>query len=83
MLVLDVQKSDSVIHIYVSILLQILFLFSLLQSIEQCSLCYRVGPGCDCYHSFLNDFSAFVLIPNLGEFRTKHMTWDKYIVLKG
>ena len=38
-----VQKSDSVIHIYGSILSQILFPFRLLRSIEQISLCYTSG----------------------------------------
>ena len=43
MLVSGVQQSDSVTHIHVSILFQILFPFSLLQNIEQSSLCYTVG----------------------------------------
>ena len=43
-LVSGIQKSDSVIHIQVSILFQILFPFRLLQNIEQSSLCYTVGP---------------------------------------
>ena len=43
-LVLGVQQSDSVIHIHVSILFQIIFPFRLLQNIEQHSLCYTVGP---------------------------------------
>ena len=43
-LVSGAQHSDSVIHIHVSILFQILFPFRLLQSIEQSSLCYTVGP---------------------------------------
>ena len=42
MLVSGVQQSDSVIHIHVSILFQILFPFRLLQNLEQCSLCYTV-----------------------------------------
>ena len=46
MLVSGVQQSDSVIHIHVSILFQILFPFSLLQNIEECSLCCVVGPCC-------------------------------------
>ena len=41
----------SVIHIHVSILFQILFPFRLLQSIEQSSLFYTVGP---CWLSILN-----------------------------
>ena len=39
-LVSDVQRSDSVKHIHVSILFQILFRLRLLQNIEQRSLCY-------------------------------------------
>ena len=39
-LVSGVQQSDSVIHIRISILFQILFPFRLLQNIEQSSLCY-------------------------------------------
>ena len=50
-LVSDIQQSDSVIHIHVSILFQILFLIRLLQNIEQSSLCYTVGP---CWLSILN-----------------------------
>ena len=41
-LVSGVQQSDSVIHIHVSILFQILF--PILQNIEQSSLCSTVGP---------------------------------------
>ena len=51
MLVSGVQQSDSVIHIHVSILFQILVPFRLLQSIEQMSLCCTVGP---CWLSILN-----------------------------
>ena len=43
--------TDSVIHIYVTFLFQILFPFRLLQDIEQHSLCYIVGP---CRLSILN-----------------------------
>ena len=43
-LVSGIQHSDSVIHIHVSILFQILFPFSLLHNIEQSSLCSTVGP---------------------------------------
>ena len=49
-LVSGVQQSDSVIHIHVSILFQILFPFRLLQNMEQSSLCYTVGP---CWLFFL------------------------------
>ena len=50
-LVSGVQQSDSVIHIHVSILFQILFPFRLLHNIEQSSQCYTVGP---CWLSILN-----------------------------
>ena len=43
MLVSGIQQSDSVIHIQVSILFQVIFPFRLLQNIEQSSLCYTVG----------------------------------------
>ena len=43
-LVSGVQQSESVIHINVSVLFQILFPFMFLQNIEQSSLCYIVGP---------------------------------------
>ena len=50
-LVSGVQQSDSVTHIHVSILFQIIFALSLLHNIEQSSLCYTVGP---CRLSILN-----------------------------
>ena len=50
-LVSGVQQSDSIIHIHVSILFQILFPFRLLHNIEWSSLCYTVGP---CWLSILN-----------------------------
>ena len=44
-LVLSVQKSDSVIHAYIYIFLfQIIFHYRLLQIIEHSSLCNTVGP---------------------------------------
>ena len=49
-IVSGVQQSDSVLHIHVSILFQILFPFRLLHNIEQSSLCYTVGP---CWLSIL------------------------------
>ena len=52
-LVSGVQQSDSVIHIHVSILFQILFPVRLLQNIEKSSLCYTVGP---CWLSILSFF---------------------------
>ena len=52
MLVSDVQQSDSlIIHIHVSVLFQIFLLIRVLQHIEQCSLCYTVGP---CWLSILS-----------------------------
>ena len=45
-LVSGVQQIDSVIHIHVSILLQILFHHRLLQDIEYSPLYYTVGPCC-------------------------------------
>ena len=50
-LVSGVQQSDSVIHIHISILLQVLFPFRLLLNIEQSSLCYAVSP---CWLSILS-----------------------------
>ena len=50
-LVSGVQQSDSVIHIHVSILFQVIFPFRLLQNTEQSSLCYTVGP---CWSPILN-----------------------------
>ena len=46
----DVQAIVSVTRIYVSTPFQILFPYRLLQSVEQISLSYRVGP---CYISIL------------------------------
>ena len=43
-LVSGVQQSDSVIHRHVFTLFKILFPFRLLQSIEQSSLYFTVGP---------------------------------------
>ena len=42
-LVSGIQKNDSIVHIHISILFQIIFSFRLLQSIGQSSLCYTVG----------------------------------------
>ena len=58
-LVSGVQQSDSVIHIHVSILFQILFPFRLLENIEQSSLCYSVGP---CWLSVLNPVVCTLLL---------------------
>ena len=51
MLLQGVQQRDSVIHIRVSILFQILSPFRLLHNIEQSSLCYSIGP---CWLFILN-----------------------------
>ena len=50
-LVSGIQQSDSLIHIHVSVLFQILFPFRLLQCTEKSFLCYIVGP---CWLSVLN-----------------------------
>ena len=69
-LVSGVQQSESVIHIHVSILFQILFPFRLLHSIEQSSLCYTVGP---CWLSILNIAvcTCQSQTPNLSELTVK------------
>ena len=48
-LVSGVQQSDSIVHIHLSILFQILFPFILLKNIEHSSLCYTVGPYRTCF----------------------------------
>ena len=50
-LVSGIQQSDSVVHIHVPIIFQILFQLRLLQSIEQSSLYCRV---CPCWLFILN-----------------------------
>ena len=50
-LISSVQQSDSVIHVCVSILFQVLFPFYLVHDIEQSYLCYTVGS---CWLSILN-----------------------------
>ena len=45
-LVSGVEQSDSVIHVHISILFQILFSYRLLQSIGSSSLCCIIGPYC-------------------------------------
>ena len=54
-----VQQGGSVIHIHVSILFQILFLFRLFHNIEQSSLCYTVDP---CWLSILFIYFLFYFI---------------------
>ena len=61
-LVSGVQQSDSVIHIHVSILFQILLPIRLLQNIEQSSLCYAVGP---CWLSILFYFLKNIYLVSL------------------
>ena len=60
-LVSGVQQSNSVTHIHVSILFQILFPFRLLHNIEQSSLCYTVGP-CWLSFLFLLEYSCFSML---------------------
>ena len=50
-IVSSIQQSNSVIHLHVSIFLQIVFPFKLSQNIEQRFLCYTVGP---CWLSILD-----------------------------
>ena len=50
-LISGVQKSNSVVHIHVAVIFQILFPYRLLQSTEQSSLCYTVGS---CWLSIVN-----------------------------
>ena len=61
MLVSDVQQSDSVIHMYISIVFQILFHYRLLQAIEYSSMCYTAGLFLKIY--FICS-SVYLLIPN-------------------
>ena len=44
MFVSGIQQNDSVIHIHMFILFQVLFSYGLSQNIEQTSLCYIVDP---------------------------------------
>ena len=57
------RQCDSIIHIYVSLLFQILFPFGLLQNIEQSSLCCTVGPCCYLLLSILNRAVRVYLFP--------------------
>ena len=61
-LVSGIQQSDSVIHIHVNVLFQVLFPFRLLQNIEQSSQCYTVGPCCS---SILNMIHVNPKLPNV------------------
>ena len=62
MLVSSVPQSDSVVHVHVSILLQILFPHRLLQNTEQSSLCY-IYDGSLLVTYFIYS-SVYMLIPN-------------------
>ena len=64
LLVLGVQQSKPIIHMYMPIPLQILFQYRLLQIIEQIFLCYRVGT----YYLIiqLSYFYSFLYICELG-----------------
>ena len=61
MIVSSVQQGDSVIHIHVSILLQILSPFRSLPGIKESSMCYSVGP---CWLSNFNYSSVYMSVPN-------------------
>ena len=60
-LVSGVQQGDSVIHIHIFTLFRILFPFSLLQNIEQNSLCYTVGL---CWLTILHIVACTYQSPN-------------------
>ena len=61
------QQSDSIIHICIFILFQILFSYRLSQNIEQSSLCYTVGP------CWLSDF----LFPKEHSHKTQICSWSE------
>ena len=69
-LVSDVQQSDSVIHIHVSILFQILFPFRLLYKIEQSSLCYIVSP----YWLSILNIAVVHVNPKLPVYPSPHLS---------
>ena len=60
-LISAVQRSDSVIHIY--IVFHILFHYGLSQDIEHSSLCYTVGPCYNSLHLLIPDFQS--ILPSL------------------
>ena len=68
-LISGVQQSDSVIHIHLSILFQILFLFRLLHRIEQssllCATAYRDPPALNHTHNSLLCPSRSLLVIHL------------------
>ena len=72
-LVSDVHWSDSVIHIHTSILFRILFPFRLLQSIEQCSLGFTVGPCVVCVNKLTPQWQ--VKKPGLGAEGSTCWSW--------
>ena len=64
-LILGVQKSNSVIHIHMFILLQILFSYRLLQCIEEGSLSYIAGSSwLSVYILYILYIVVCMLIPN-------------------
>ena len=63
MLASGVQQSESVIHTYISIIFQIIFLQRPLQSIGQISLCYTVGL---CYLLIFVYNSVYMPIPAIS-----------------
>ena len=69
-LVSGVQQSDSVIHIHVSILFQILFPFRLLQNMEQSSLCYTVSL----LVIYFKYSSVYMSIPNSHFISSPHLS---------
>ena len=56
-LIIAVQKNDSVIHIYIYILFHILFHYGLSQDTEQSSLCSTVGPRCLCIDNIIINYN--------------------------
>ena len=61
-LISGVQQSDSLVHIHVFLLCELLFPSRLLQNIEQSSLCYTVGP---CWLSIFNRVMCVYCTPKL------------------
>ena len=76
MFVSGIQQSDSVIHIHVSILFQVLFPFRLFQNIEQSSLCYTVGPcWLVIYFKYLLMFLFTMMLGEISPFHTSGFPW--------
>ena len=80
-LVSSVEQSDSIIHIHIFILFQILFPYKLLQNTEYHSLCYTVDP---CWLSILHItvFICWSQTPNLSFPHQKDLfRWWKWLKL--